>query len=455
MAEAPKLPAGTASLPYRQEIESCLERRVPVHGLSDGALGGWLGRAAPALDELKEQARSGAIPLFGYLERDDDIAAAEAALARLSKDAGTIVFYGTGGSSLGGQTLAQAGGWSIPGEAGPERRRRPRVRFYDNIDPRTLERSLANLDLGYARFVVTSKSGGTAETLSQAIAAIEAVKARGLASRLPELFLGITEPSREGARNGLRELFGHFGIPCLEHPPGVGGRYSALTIVGLMPAIAMGLDARRIRRGAAAVVAQMHFAASPADCPAALGAAVAVALNKTRGIRTLVMMPYADRLARLGDWYVQLWAESLGKDGEGTTPVAALGPVDQHSQLQLYMEGARDHLITFVRLDRPERGPVINAALARMCGIDYLAGRSVGDLVAAQSHAVPEALIGAGRPVRILDVSAVDEETMGALMMHFILETILAARLLGVDPFSQPGVEAGKKLAVERLEGTA
>lgn len=440
------------NLPYRQSVAGCLAQAIGIHGLSEAALAPWLERAAPALAELKEDARTAAIALFGLLDETSDIEAGATALARLSDDAGTIVFFGTGGSSLGGQTLAQAAGWSIPGEAGPERKKRPRIRFYDNLDPRTLERSLAHLDLGYARFIVTSKSGGTAETLSQAIAAIEAAKARGLGDRLAGMFLGITEPARPGTKNGLRELFAHHGIASLDHPTGVGGRYSALSIVGLLPAMAMGLDAHRIRNGARAVVEQMLGTGSPADCPAALGAAVAVALNKTRGIRTMVMMPYADRLARIGDWYVQLWAESLGKDGEGTTPVAALGPVDQHSQLQMYMEGARDHLLTFVRLATPEPGPVIASELARLAGIDYLAGRSVGDLVGAQSHAVPQALIESGRPVRTFDIDRIDEATMGALMMHFIIETILAARLLGVDPFSQPGVEAGKKLALERLK---
>jgi glucose-6-phosphate isomerase len=164
-----------------------------------------------------------------------------------------------------------------------------------------------------------------------------------------------------------------------------------------------------------------------------------------------VMLPYADRLGKFAEWFVQLWAESLGKDGEGTTPVACLGPVDQHSQLQLFMDGARDHYLTVVRAPTAGKGARLDPALCAQAGLDFMAGRTVGDLVAAQSHAVPEALLRAGRPVRTIDLDQLDEASLGALMMHLMLETILAARLLGVNAFDQPAVELAKVLARERL----
>jgi glucose-6-phosphate isomerase len=141
---------------------------------------------------------------------------------------------------------------------------------------------------------------------------------------------------------------------------------------------------------------------------------------------------------------VQLWGESLGKRGEGTTPVAALGPVDQHSQLQLYLDGAPQHVITVVRENCAGTGPRVGADLAKLAHTEYLAGHAAGDLVAAQQKAIPEALIAAGRPVRTIDLERLDERALGALMMHFMLETILAGHLLGVDPFDQPAVESGK-----------
>ena len=143
------------------------------------------------------------------------------------------MFFGTGGSSLGGQTLAQLGGWGIPGDDKHGSETRPRTRFYDNLDARTLELGLAGLDLKTSRFVVISKSGGTPETLVQVIAAIDAVRQAGLAERIPELFLAVTEPATKGATNGLRALCEAFSIPTLDHDPNIGGRFSGLTNVGL------------------------------------------------------------------------------------------------------------------------------------------------------------------------------------------------------------------------------
>jgi glucose-6-phosphate isomerase len=163
------------------------------------------------------------------------------------------------------------------------------------------------------------------------------------------------------------------------------------------------------------------------------------------------MLPYADRLSRFAAWYVQLWGESLGKSGEGTTPVAALGPVDQHSQLQLYLDGAPQHLITVVRENCVGRGPRVAPDLAKLAGADYLAGHAAGDLVAAQQRAIPQALMAQGRPVRTIDIATLDEAALGALMMHFMLETIIAAHLIGVDAFDQPAVEEGKVLAKQYL----
>jgi glucose-6-phosphate isomerase len=189
----------------------------------------------------------------------------------------------------------------------------------------------------------------------------------------------------------------------------------------------------------------------PEDFAPPVGAAMAVALSKDKGIKTLVMMPYAERLGRMAAWFVQLWAESLGKGGEGTTPIGALGPLDQHSQLQLFMDGPREHYLTILRVASQGVGPKVDPSLAKLAGADMLGGHTIGDIVAAQAHAVPEALAQAGRPVRTIDLAKLDEKALGALLMHFMIETILAGRLLGVDPFDQPAVELAKILTRERL----
>jgi glucose-6-phosphate isomerase len=427
-----------------QSVEGCLEAKIGEAGLAQAALDRTLARLEPRLESLREDYASGALPLLRVPERRDDIDAAREALAALTKDARTLVFFGTGGSSLGGQTLAQLGGWGIPGDDGNGGQRdRPRTRFYDNLDPRRLERALSSLDLGTTRFVVISKSGKTPETLVQAIAAIEAVRAAGLRGRIPALFLGLTEP-RSKATNGLRDLCEALSIPTLPHDPNIGGRFSALTNVGLLPALARGLDVEALRDGAGSVVKALIEVRAPHDFAPAVGAAVAIGLAKERGVKVNVMLPYSDRLSRFAAWYVQLWGESLGKNGEGTTPVAALGPVDQHSQLQRYLDGAPQHFITVVRENCAGSGPRVTPDLAKITHSEYLSGHAAGDLVAAQQKAIPEALLAAGRPVRTIDLERLDERALGALLMHFMLETILAGHLLGVDPFDQPAVESGK-----------
>jgi glucose-6-phosphate isomerase len=439
-------------LPYRQSSAGCLDGAIGRHGLAETDLAPWLDRLAPALAGLKDGYRRRRLPHLTIPEETADIAEAEAAYARLARGARAIIFFGTGGSSLGGQTLAQLGGWHIPGTADAAQMRRPRTRFYDNLDGQTLASALGSFhDLGAVRFVVISKSGNTPETLVQALAALAAVSTAGLHKHLPEMFLGLTEPAHPGKANGLRTLFERHGIPCLDHHPHIGGRFSVLTNVGLLPAIARGLDPRAVRAGAKAVVDALLAAETPRGLAPAEGAAVAVALARERGIRAQVMMPYSDRLGRFAHWFAQLWAESLGKGGQGTAPIACLGPVDQHSHLQLFMDGPREHLITVVRAPSAGTGPRIDAALADAAGLSYLAGRTAGDLVAAEAEALPQALAEAGRPVRTFDLDRLDEASLGALIMHMMLETILAAHLMGVDPFDQPAVELAKAITRERV----
>ena len=442
-------------LGYQQLIEGCFEPAIGAAGITDAAFAPWLAKAGEALAGIAADHAAGDLAILD-VANDIEAAASEAedAYRRLAEGARTIVFFGTGGSSLGGQTIAQFGGWSIPGTMAREQRQRPMTRFYGNLDAATLAGTLDRPDLENMRFVVTSKSGGTPETLSQALAALAMVREAGLADRIPKMFLAISDPPVAGKTNALRDLAAHFSIPVLDHPPGVGGRFAALTIVGLLPGVARGIDVRQLLAGAKSVIDNALGTTDASAVPAAVGAALAVALNRERNTRVQVMMPYADRLAQFAHWYVQLWAESLGKDGQGTTPLACLGPLDQHSQLQLFMDGpANEHYLTFIRVPVAGTGTVIPPDLASLAGFDIMAERPVGDLVAAQTVAVPEALRRAGRAVRFIDVGTMDAAALGALFMHFILETVIAGRLMGVDPFGQPAVELGKQLTRQKLAG--
>jgi glucose-6-phosphate isomerase len=319
----------------------------------------------------------------------------------------------------------------------------------DNLDPDSTTALLKRLPLKTSRFVAVSKSGGTGETLMQTIAALDAAKAARLDPH--DHFLGITEPAKPGKANGLRDLLSAHQIRMMDHDPGVGGRFSVLTNVGLLPAAVCGLDIGAIRAGAADALAPVLANKQPNDVPAAVGAALAASLAASKTIA--VMMAYADRLQMFTRWYVQLWAESLGKDGKGTTPIGALGPVDQHSQLQLYIAGPRDKLFTIVTASPAGRGPRMSADLSKLSGEPDFSGKTIGDLVAAQGRATAETLAKNGCPVRTIHLERVDERHLGELLMHFMLETIIAAHLLGVDPFDQPAVEEGKVLAKRYLVG--
>ena len=190
---------------------------------------------------------------------------------------------------------------------------------------------------------------------------------------------------------------------------------------------------------------------SPRDCPPAFGAALNVALLWQKRIGTCVLMPYVDALASFGLWFRQLWAESLGKNGTGTTPIRAMGTVDQHSQLQLYLAGPADKFYTLILMPRAGTGGRVAPESAADEAIAYLVQRSMGDLLDAEQRATLETLAANGRPVRAITIPQLDEHTIGALMMHFMLETIIAADLLGVNPFDQPAVEEGKRLARDYL----
>ena len=434
-------------MPINQSIDSALEKNIGAHGVADGALAATLARTQGALDAIRARHADGSLPLLRLPERGDDLSGIRQAAGKLADGASDIVILGTGGSSLGGQTLAQLADYHVPGIG--SLRDGPRLHFIDNLDPHSYQAMLEKLPLATTRFVAISKSGGTAETLMQTIAALSALKNAGLDPR--NGFLGLSEPAREGKRNGLRDLLSKHQVPMLDHDPNVGGRFSVLSNVGLLPAAALGLDISAIRKGAGAALAPILAKKKSAEVPSALGAALGVALCESKGKTISALMAYSDRLERFTHWYMQLWAESLGKDGKGTMPVGALGPVDQHSQVQLFIAGPRDKLFNVLTVGAAGLGPSMDGELARLAGEPGFAAKTIGDLVAAEGRATAETLANNGCPVRRFHIDTLDEESLGELLMHFMLETIIAAHLLGIDAFDQPAVEEGKVLAKKYL----
>ncbi len=431
---------------YIHDVDACLSPVIGPDGLEPDVFGAWVGRTASALETLRSWHAEDSLPLLRLPERNDDVVALEPVAERLRENFRDIIVLGTGGSSLGGKSLSALAdpGSPLPDGGLPDS---PRLHFMDNIDPISFDRLFARTDPAATAFIVISKSGGTAETLTQFLYCLDVFRKALPAGTLSRHFLVITEPRD----NPLRRLAEEHGFETLDHDPAIGGRYSVLSVVGLLPAMIAGLDAEAVRRGAASVLTPILRHAGPEETPAAVGAALAVALSKERAISQLVVMPYADRLYDFAFWYRQLWAESLGKNGEGTTPVNALGTVDQHSQLQLYLAGPKDKAYTVIFGPSAGTGGRVPADLAGNGDLSYLAGRRMGDLMDAEQRATADTLIANQRPTRRITLPEVNEESIGALMMHFMLETIIAAQLLNVDAFDQPAVEQGKGLAREYL----
>jgi len=421
---------------YRQEIESCFAELIGPTGLARDQFEAVLAETGAALDGLKVGVPQGAYPFLTLACERADLAEFGDLAGRLRDTFDDILVLATGGSSQGGQALAALA------ESGP------RLHFMDNLDVAGLDSVLGSADLVRTAFLAISKSGATAEVLAQCLVALGRVRDALGEVAIKDRFIVIAEPGD----NPLRRLADRWAMACLDHHPGIGGRYSVLSSVGLLPAMIGGLDPTAVRAGAAAVLDDCLGANDVTGVAPAIGAALAVALKRHRGVSLSVLMPYDSRFAAFARWHRQLWAESLGKGGSGLTPIAALGPVDQHSQLQLYLDGPADKLITMIATDAAGTGPRIDAGLGEGNGLAYLDQRTLGDVVAAFQQATWESLTAHGRPTRVIRVATGDGATIGALFMHFMLETLFAAHLLDVNPFDQPAVEQGKVRARHLLE---
>ncbi|MBK19777.1 MAG: glucose-6-phosphate isomerase [Rhodospirillaceae bacterium] len=430
------------AIPYVQSVTNCLSEAVGEHGLDADHYAETLQRTSAAVAAIRSAHADGTLPLLNLPEQAEDINLLESVAGQYRDQFADVVILGTGGSSFGGQTLCRLADIGFGPRDGA-----PTLQFLDNVDPHTISEMLEKFDLSRTGFLAISKSGSTAETMTQFLVCLKAVQIAVGEEKSAQHFTVITEPED----NVLRRIAEKYGMSVLDHDPDIGGRYSALSLVGLLPVMIAGLDAKAVREGAASVLAPIFEEAPPNEVEPAIGAAIAVGLATENNICSTVLMPYVDRLADFGLWFRQLWAESLGKGGKGTTPINALGTVDQHSQLQLYLDGPPDKLFTVIMLDCAKEGPLVTADLVHDEAVEYLSGKSVGDLMDAEQRATTETLIRNGRPTRIIKLEKLDERAMGALMMHFMLETIIAADLFGVDPFDQPAVEEGKRLTREYL----
>jgi glucose-6-phosphate isomerase len=361
-----------------------------------------------------------------------------------------VVILGIGGSALGPialRTALRPSGWNMLTSG--DREGLPRLQVLDNVDPETISALLERLDLSRTLFIVTSKSGGTAETMSQFLIVHERVMQASL--KAEDHFVFVTDPE-QGA---LRPLAQKLGIVALDIPPSVGGRFSVLTPVGTLPAALIGIDVGGLLRGASDMVARCETD-KLAENPAGVYGMLQWLADTKHGKSINVFMPYSDPLRDFAAWFVQLWAESLGKhlpDGSsvGQTPLAALGATDQHSQVQLFMEGPKNKVVTFVAIGERGTDVSIPNAFEDVKELGYLGGHSLGELIGIEQRATAGALAKRGRPNLTIHIDRVDAWHVGGLMMLLELATAYAGQLYGVDAFNQPGVELGKQFAYALL----
>jgi len=439
--------------PIRFTYENALEKAVGPDGLRPEELNALA--AQDAVAAFRARVDSGEIG-FPRLPEDRHTAAAIAEFAaELRPQIDSVLLVGIGGSALGAyaldvalrgphpvQTALKAGSANGKGR-GPL----PRLVVLDNVDPGVIAAALGQLNPKRTVVCVVAKSGSTAETLATFLIVREwMVEALGRRARAQ--MVAITD-SQKG---DLLAIAKQEQYPLFFVPANVGGRFSVLCPVGLVPAALIGTDIGKLLKGARDANA-VCWARNLAENPALASASVHHALDR-RGKSIEVVFPYSSYLWGAAFWYRQLWAESLGKavnrQGDkveaGQTPVAALGVTDQHSQLQLYMEGPRDKMITFWTVEQPRVELKIPKSLAEYDSCGYLGGKKLGALLRAEQIATEAALTRAGRPNCRWTLPKVDEYHLGAFFQMLEFQTAFAGELYGVDAFDQPGVELGKKL---------
>ena len=393
-----------------------------------------LGRAEDALIALESSGTVGfrSMDTVGWeLEKAQEIA------AKLREDTDVLLVAGIGGSALGASALDAALGATCDDPH--------RVVVLDSVDPFHVARTLEGLDPSRTAIAVISKSGGTIETAALFRILLPWVR-RGAGSEWARRLVLVTDR----VRGALRPLVDAWGVASLPVPDDVGGRFSVLTAVGILPAAYRGLDVTSLIEGARAM-SEVVRVRSVEDNPAWAFAAVHDVWWPRATVS--VLLTYSERLALLGAWFMQLWGESLGKPlpqggAYGWTPSCARGPADQHSQLQLWQEGPADRIVTVVRVEDHGEEVLVPALEGPEDGVaPYLSTVSLSDLLDAERRGTSAALVSAGRPVLSLTLPRIDAHVIGQLVMFLETATAITGLLRGINPFDQPGVEAGKQYA--------
>lgn len=384
--------------------------------------------------------------------QDETVEEIKACAAAIRKGFNTLVVLGIGGSALGPIAVHQALNHLHYNELPAKKRGGPKLYIEDNVDPERMAALLDLIDLERTAFNVVTKSGSTSETMSQFLIITELLK-----KKLGKEYSKHIFATTDAEKGNLIRIAQRDGIKTFVIPEGVGGRFSELCPVGLLPAAVCGIDICEMLRGAA-YMDEICLEEDVWKNPAALGASLQY-LAMGKGYNVSVMMPYADSLKYIADWYAQLWAESLGKRFDrsknevfvGQTPVKALGVTDQHSQVQLYTEGPFDKTVTFLAVEQYRAQMPIPAGFTEYKNVAFLGGHSLNELIQAEQRATEYALLKAGRMNCTITLPEVNAHTIGQLLYFFEVQTAIMGELLNIDAFDQPGVEEGKNAAYALL----
>ncbi len=430
----------------RIDYNNMMDTSIGERGISVSDMESVRDRAVEALRSVQKARGTG---WLGWTElpynQEEVVGKIELLAEKIRKSCENFVVLGIGGSALGPITVFQSLKHLYYNELPSEKRNGPRFYVADNVDPERMNALFDIIEPEKTVFNVITKSGATSETMSQYLIVSEMLKKK-LGSDWSRHIVATTDEKK----GNLIKLAEKEGFPTFVIPDGVGGRFSELCPVGLLPAAVLGIDVRKLLEGAAAMDERCKsedIYANPA-----LTTAILQYLAMNGGKNVSVMMPYSDALKSFADWYCQLWGESLGKsedrDGNyvyaGQTPVKSLGATDQHSQLQLYTEGPFDKVVTFIGVEEFRNDVLIPEGCEEFPDVHFLSGNAMSRLINTEMKTTAYALSKAQRMNMTVTVDKIDEFTVGGLLYLFEMQTAYAGELLNVDAYNQPGVAEGK-----------
>ena len=429
------------------DVNQMMADALGDHGVDRARVDALAPAAARAVEAVQKNRGTGwlgwtELP-YNQAEILDDI---EETARQVRAEFDTFVVLGIGGSALGPIAIQQALNHLHYNELPADKRPGPRFYVEDNIDPERMAALLDVIDVKRTCFNVITKSGGTAETMSQYLIVTDALK-QAVGEGWQKHIIATTDREKGiFIQIARQEGYKRFVIPA-----SIGGRFSEMCPVGLLPAAVCGIDIRAMLDGAAAMDARCKKEDVWKN-PALLEAALQYICMREMGVNVHVMMPYADSLKYMADWFCQLWAESLGKkvtrDGEichaGQTPVKSLGVTDQHSQLQLYTEGPFDKVVTFLKVGQFRDETPIPHGCADYPTVAFLGGKSLNRLIEAERQGTEYALYKSRHMSQTITLPQVNAYTIGQLMFLLEMTTAYMGELLNIDAFNQPGVEESK-----------